>query len=65
MLDDSFMTKHIPIQKEILEYLDNVKHEFGYRSLTPFIRHILFKFKEEHKEKSLLIKKESKNEVSR
>lgn len=57
MLDNSFMTKHIPIQKEILEYLDNVKHEFGYRSLTPFIRHILFRFKEEHKNKESLTKK--------
>lgn len=63
MSDSEFTTKHIPIQKDVLGYLDNVKHEYGYRSLTPFIRHILFKFTEEHKEKSLLIKKESKNEI--
>jgi len=65
MSDSGFLTKHIPIQKDILGYLDNVKHEYGYRSLTPFIRHILFKFTEEHKEKGILTKKEIKNEISR
>ncbi len=48
-----YITKKIPIEKEVVDFLNVKKRQYGYRQLTPFIRSILNKFKEDCEKKEL------------